>query len=149
MGRSTKVGTNKGRTDKAGKGTSLSSKRITPLPKLLEKAQKVVNRYIRERDSEDGWFQCISCGMTMTTDQMDAGHYVPQRGGSYLRFHEFNLNGECKKCNGFDEFHLIGYRKRLIDKIGENAVRWLEENRHTVKKWTREELEEIINKYKA
>jgi hypothetical protein len=78
---------------------------------------------------------------------MDAGHYVPQKGGSYLRFHEWNINGECKGCNGFDQFHLIGYRKRLIDKIGEDAVKWLEENRHTVKKWTRSELEEIINKY--
>jgi hypothetical protein len=115
------------------------------------KAQQVFNRYIRKRDSWDGnWqgvFECISCGMILPVDQMDAGHYVPQKGGSFLRYHEWNVNGECKKCNGFDQFHLIGYRKRLIDKIGEDAVKWLEENRHTVKKWTRSELEEIINKY--
>ncbi len=143
MGRSTKVGTNKGRTDKTGKGTSLSSKRITPLPKLLEKAQKVFNAYIRKRDEG---MPCISC---KTFGTMQAGHYVPQKGGSYLRFHEWNVNAECAYCNAFDEFHLIGYRRHLIAKIGEDAVDWLEENRHMVKKWTREELEEIIKKYKV
>lgn len=147
MGRGIKVGTTKGGKNKTGKGAALSAKRSTPLPKLLAKAQQVFNRYIRTRDSEDGCFQCISCGNIHPTELMDAGHYVPVKGGSFLRYHEWNTNGECKKCNGFDEFHLIGYRKRLVDKIGEDAVKWLEENRHTVKKWTRSELEEIINKY--
>ncbi len=38
-------------------------------------------------------------------DQMNAGHYVPVKGGSALRFNEYNVNGECIRCNGFDEFH--------------------------------------------
>jgi Bacteriophage Lambda NinG protein len=122
-------------------------RKLKSVPKLLKDAQQVFNRYIRQRDSEDGWFQCISCGFGYYTDLMDAGHYVPQKGGSYLRFHEWNVNGECKRCNGFDEFHLIGYRKNLINKIGEENVKWLEDNRHTVKKWSRSELEEIIKKY--
>lgn len=111
------------------------------LPKLLEKAQKVFNAYIRHRDSE---LPCISCGKYRT---LQAGHYVPVRGGSYLRFNEWNVNGECEYCNGFDEFHLIVYKKRLADKIGMDAVEWLESNRHQVKKWTREELNDIIKKY--
>jgi hypothetical protein len=118
-----------------------------PLPKMLAKAQEVFNKYIRLRDSQDGYFTCISCGKVKPVEQMNCGHYVPQKGGSYLRYNEWNCNGECIFCNGFDEFHLIGYRKRLIDKIGQDAVNWLEENRHTVKKWTRAELEEIIKKY--
>ena len=56
--------------------------------------------------------------------------------------------GECKKCNGFDGFHLIGYRKNLIQKIGQEMVDWLEANQRTVKKWTRSELNELIEKYK-
>jgi hypothetical protein len=115
-------------------------KQIT-LPKLTERAQKVFNAYIRKRDSE---LPCISCGQYRT---LQAGHYVPVRGGSYLRFHEWNVAGECEHCNGFDEFHLIGYRKNLINRIGEDAVMWLEENRRNVKKWSRGELTEIIKKY--
>jgi hypothetical protein len=79
---------------------------------------------------------------------MDAGHYVPQKGGSALRFDEWNVNGECKKCNGFDPFHLVGYRKNLIEKIGLKAVEELEAKRNEVKKWTRDELLEIVNRYK-
>lgn len=120
---------------------------LITIPKLTAKAQKVFNKYIRERDSQDGYFTCISCGRTLTTDQMDAGHFAPVKGGSALRFDEYNVNGECKKCNGFDEFHLIGYRRGIIDKYGEGVLLHLEQNARLVKKWSRTELNEIIEKY--
>lgn len=120
---------------------------LTTIPKLTAKAQKVFNKYIRERDSQDGYFTCISCGRTLTTDQMDAGHFAPVKGGSALRFDEYNVNGECKKCNGFDEFHLIGYRRGIIEKYGEGVLLHLEQNARLVKKWSRSELNEIIEKY--
>jgi Bacteriophage Lambda NinG protein len=118
-------------------------KKNQSLPKLLKKAQEVFNAYIRKRDAD---LPCISCGKHH--EYYDAGHYVPVKNGSFLRFHEWNVHKEGKSCNGFDEFHLIGYRRNLIDKIGLPAVEWLENNRHTVKKYTRQEVEEIINKYK-
>lgn len=120
---------------------------LITIPKLTSKAQKVFNKYIRERDSQDGYFTCISCGRTLTTDQMDAGHFAPVKGGSALRFDEYNVNGECKKCNGFDEFHLIGYRKGIIEKYGEGVLLHLEQNARLVKKWSRSELNELIEKY--
>ena len=118
--------------------------RSKTLPQLLKAAEKVFNAYIRQRDAE---LTCISCGQHR--ENYDAGHYVPVKGGSFLRFHEWNVNKECKACNGFDEFHLIGYRRNLVNKIGEDAVKWLEDNRRTVKKWSRCELLEIIKKYKT
>jgi hypothetical protein len=36
----------------------------------------------------------------------------------------------------------------LINRIGLDKVEWLENNRHKVYKWTREELNNIIEKYK-
>ena len=120
---------------------------LITIPKLTAKAQKVFNAYIRKRDSEDGYFTCISCGQTKTTDLMDAGHYVPVKGSSALRFDEYNVHGECKACNGFDQFHLIGYRRNLIDKVGERKVMELEYKHRLIKKWTRTELNEIIEKY--
>jgi 5-methylcytosine-specific restriction endonuclease McrA len=121
---------------------------LTTIPKLTAKAQKVFNAYIRKRDSQDGYFTCISCGRTLTTDQMDAGHFAPVKGGSALRFDEYNVNGECKKCNGFDEFHLIGYRRGIIEKYGEGVLLHLEQNARLVKKWSRTELNDIIERYK-
>lgn len=120
---------------------------LITIPKLTAKAQKVFNSYIRKRDSQDGYFTCISCGQTKDTTQMDAGHYVPVKGSSALRFDEYNVNGECKSCNGFDQFHLIGYRRNLIDKVGERKVMELEYQHRLIKKWSRTELNEIISKY--
>jgi hypothetical protein len=122
------------------------SKSLT-LPKLLAKAQKVFNAWIRYRDSKEGYFTCISCFRTLPVDQMNAGHYVPVKGGSALRFNEYNVNGECIRCNGFDEFHLIGYRKNLIKKIGIKKVEVLERMRNDVCKWDRTTLNHIIKTY--
>jgi hypothetical protein len=120
---------------------------LPTIPKLTAKAQKFFNAYIRKRDSQDGYFTCISCGKTYTTDLMDAGHFAPVKGGSALRFDEYNVNGECKKCNGFDEFHLIGYRRGIIEKYGEGVLLHLEQNARLIKKWSRTELNELIEKY--
>ena len=120
---------------------------LITIPKLTAKAQKVFNAYIRKRDSKDGYFTCISCGETKETAQMNAGHFVPQKGSSALRFDEYNVNGECIACNGFNEFHLIPYRYNLIDKIGERRVMELESQFRLVKRWSRTELNELIAKY--
>ena len=117
------------------------------LPKLLAKAQKVFNAWIRARDSKESYFTCIACFRTLPIDQMNAGHYVPVKGGSALRFNENNVNGECIRCNGFDEFHLIGYRKNLIKKIGLKKVEQLERMRNDVCKWDRTTLNHIIKTY--
>ena len=122
------------------------SKSLT-LPKLLAKAQKVFNAWIRDRDSKEAYFTCISCFRNLPVDQMNAGHYVPVKGGSALRFNEYNVNGECIRCNGFDEFHLIGYRKNLIKKIGIKKVEVLERMRNDVCKWDRTTLNHIIKTY--
>lgn len=125
----------------------MKASRQMTLPKLTAKAQKIFNTWVRIRDSKDGYFTCIACFKTLPTTSMNAGHYVPVKGGSFLRFHPDNVHGECERCNGFDEFHLVGYRKHLLLKIGEERVEWLEHNRNKVHKWSREELNNIIKKY--
>lgn len=129
--------------------TKRKAKKTITIPKLIQKAQKVFNAYIRKRDSKDGYFTCISCFRTLPIEKINAGHYVPVKKSSYLRFHEDNCHAECQFDNGFNEFHLINYRKHLILKIGEERVEWLEHNQNKVHKWTREELNNIIEKYKT
>jgi len=118
-------------------------KKLTPLPKLLAKAQKIFNAYIRERDKDLG---CISCGGEVN----QAGHYFSQGHHSILRFDEMNVNGQCVRCNMFLSGNLIKYRMGLIERYREDAVQDLEliglQNKS--KKWTRAELEDIINTYK-
>ena len=116
---------------------------LQPLPKLLKKAEKVVNTWIRKRD-EGG--KCISCDNPGT----QAGHYFPVGGHSALRFDERNINLQCSGCNLYKHGNQAHYRIGLVEKIGEDQVIELELIAKTqrIKKWTREELNQIIQKYK-
>lgn len=124
-------------------------KKLTPLPKLLKKAQTVFNAHVRERDKDLG---CISCG----AEVQQAGHYFSQGNHSALRFglpHSFaymNTNGQCIKCNMYLHGNLIRYRQGLVNKYGEDEVLRLEEeaDNNRTKKWSRDELEIIIETYK-
>ena len=49
---------------------------LQSIPRLTAKAQQIFNRYIRTRDSQDGYFTCISCNQVKDYESMDAGHYV-------------------------------------------------------------------------
>lgn len=122
-------------------------KRALSVASLMKKAQVVFNKYIRQRDSSNGYFVCIACGKEHPVSKMNAGHYVPVKNSSLLRFNEMNVHGECVTCNLFDQFHLVGYRKRLVDKIGLDSVSWLDAQARITYKWTRHELEEIIETY--
>lgn len=119
------------------------SKKLTPLPKLLEKAQRIFNAYVRERDKYVG---CISCDGPVE----QAGHYHSQGHHSALRFDATNTNGQCKRCNMFLHGNLIKYRQGLVSKYGERIVAELENsaNKNRLKKWSRDELEQIIKQYK-
>lgn len=101
-------------------------KKQLSLPSLKKKVQRVFNKYIRMRDSYNGFFNCIACGKTKPVSQMHAGHYFPAGQYQSLRFNEHNVNGECVACNYFSGDHLIGYQKNLIAKIGEDAFRHIE-----------------------
>ncbi len=125
------------------------AKKLTPLPKLLQKAQAVFNAHIRKRDEKLG---CISCG----GEVQQAGHYFSQGQHSALRFglphtHAYhNTNGQCIRCNMFLHGNLIKYRQGLVNRFGEEYVKELEaeaEN-NRLKKWSRDELEIIILTYK-
>ena len=115
---------------------------VTPLPKLLKKAQDVFNAWVRERDQNR---PCISCGKIGN----QAGHYFPVKGFSGLRYNEDNVNLQCAYCNCYQHGNQAMYRIGLVNRIGEKRVKALEEKAisERVYKWTREELNEIIVKY--
>jgi hypothetical protein len=119
----------------------IKKKKLIPISKLLKKAEKVFNAYIRKRDLG---LQCISCQNAGT----QAGHYFPVR-YSGVRFSEFNVNLQDAYCNCYAYGNQAMYRIGLVKKYGEKAVKELEEEaiQTQYKKWTRDELLEIIKKY--
>lgn len=120
-----------------------TAKKIKSLPKLLAQAQRVFNNYIRARDQFSG---CISCGATVT----EAGHYYSAGHHSALRFNEVNTNGQCTRCNCFLHGNLIQYRQGIINRYGHDKLALLDSvaTREKVKKYSRFELEQIIETYK-
>lgn len=116
---------------------------------LMKLADIVFAKWVKKRDSlTDGTFKCISCGLFKSTKEMQNGHYFSRR-YSAVRYHEDNNNGECESCNCGDNNHLDGYKVNLEAKIGSERLKWLQENYNKGHKWEREELIELIKKYKV
>lgn len=121
--------------------TTKTTKQIS-LPRLLKKCQDVFNAYVRARDKYKG---CISCGGPV----QEAGHFFSQGHHSAHRFNEMNVNAQCTRCNCFLRGNLIHYRNGLVKRYGEEKVLLLESSaRHAVKRWSRFELEALIQHYK-
>lgn len=112
--------------------------------KLLAKAQKIFNAWIRDRDQDKC---CITCGKPLIEH---ACHFYPAGQYTALRFNENNVHGGCLQCNFFKHGNLNFYRKNLILRIGQQKVELLDAaaTRQRVKKWSRWELEEICERYK-
>src|SRR5687768_5438303 len=111
-------------------------KKLTPIPKLLKKAEKVCNEYVRIRDEGKA---CVSCGSDYANQ---AGHYISVIQSSFLRFDERNIHLQCAGCNCWKHGSPITYRIELRKRIGDFELEKLErdmiENR--LKKWSRSEL---------
>jgi len=88
----------------------------------LREAQAAFNTYIRERDRDQ---PCISCGR-FHDGSYDAGHYRSVGAQPGLRFEETNCHKQCVPCNQHKAGNIVEYRIRLIDRIGQLAVDWLE-----------------------
>jgi len=120
--------------------------------KLKSDLDKVFNKWIRYRDSEDGYCKCISCGQVFSFEDTDAGHFYAKQGYDGLRYDEDNVNGEHSYCNRYDESHLIGYSENLKVKLGEEKYEALKQRALNYKagffKWDRGTIEGLIIKYK-
>jgi hypothetical protein len=116
-------------------------------PQLVKVAQTAINAYIRARDADK---PCISCGKPPTADanQRDAGHFRSVGSAPHMRFVEDNIHGQCKHCNQYLAGAVLEYRKGLIKRIGLERVEQIEADQ-TVRKYTREGLQEIARHYKA
>lgn len=109
----------------------------------MKNAQKDFNAYRRELLKNE---PCISCGRHHT-GQYHAGHYRSVGSAPELRFEELNVWKQCQPCNTHLSGNLINYRKALLEKIGLEALEWLEGN-HGQKKYSIDDLKSIAHSYR-
>lgn len=134
----------KAKIDKAERASLRERKKaLKSRSEWLRDCQIVFNRWIRKRDEGNA---CISCGRN-TGAKMNAGHYRSVGSCPELRFEELNVHLQCEHCNSFKSGNIGEYRPRLIEKIGLEKVEWIE-GAHKPKKYTIDDLKEIIAKYK-
>jgi hypothetical protein len=117
---------------------------LKTLQDWLKEAQTIFNKYIRLRD-EGLW--CISCNLP--PKKKNAGHYFSSGGHSNVRFDEDNVHLQCEACNTFLSGNLLQYQIGIQKKIGAQKLLELQERAHVTKKWTIDELKEIIQTYKT
>ena len=115
----------------------MKRKKLIKLNKLKKKAEAVFHKFIVLRDKN----KCFTCG----NNGNQAGHF---RHGK-LDFDEINLNCQCVACNHFKSGEL-GIYAIMLDKVygAGTAVALVSRAWQTSNKYSRDELNEIITKYK-
>jgi hypothetical protein len=110
---------------------------------LVKAAQLVFNKFIRLRDKDE---LCISC--KQTPKKVNAGHFWNANNHWNVRFDEDNVHVQCERCNSYLSGNLIEYRQHLLTKIGAERYNQLEAKARVTRKFTKDELKEIIKTYK-
>lgn len=126
------------------KKKAMIKKSLLTTSDYLKMAQQVFNTYIRLRDKGE---LCISC--QRIPQKENAGHYFSQGGHGSVRFDERNVHLQCEHCNTYLSGNLIPYRSHLIRKIGIDEYEELSKLAYVTKKWTKDEVQQIIIEYKT
>jgi hypothetical protein len=116
---------------------------LMTLQDYIKLAQITFNKYIRLRDKGN---VCISC--QKPPKKLNSGHFYNANNHWNVRFDERNVHLQCEHCNTFLSGNLIEYRSNLINKIGLEQLTLLEAEAKKTRKFTIDELKEIINTYK-
>ena len=109
--------------------------RKVPIKRLEKKLDKLISTFVIERD-----LHCVICG---SISQLGAGHVFSRRHKS-TRWNLKNVFCLCWACNFRDVHDNWPYRSWYIKKYGLKAIQNLRKEYEKVKKWTREELENMI-----
>ena len=118
-------------------------KELLSVQDYIKIAQKIFNDYIRERDKGN---TCISCGKT--PKKANAGHWMNANNHWAVRFDENNVHLQCEHCNTYLSGNLLNYTPNLINKIGQQNYDELVEKAKITRKYTIDELKQIIETYK-
>lgn len=109
----------------------------------LKEAQTIFNKFIRYRDEG---LLCISC--ENIPKKKNAGHYFSSGGHSNVRFDEDNVHLQCEHCNTFLSGNLLNYQIGIEKRIGAKKLIELQGKAYIEKRYSIEELKEIIRIYK-
>jgi hypothetical protein len=130
--------------DKLWKQTKKKMKEdLMTVQDYIKVAQQVFNKFIRLRDQGKN---CISCGLKPKKE--NAGHFYSAGTHTAVRFDERNVHLQCEHCNSYLSGNLLKYRDNILTKLGYEEFESLTAEAMKTRKYTREELKQIIETYK-
>ena len=110
---------------------------------LEKKLDTAFSKYVRLRDSdEDGYGNCITCGVNRHYTQADCGHFI-SRSCRITRWDEQNAHLQCKRCNGFLSGRQYEHGMAIDKKYGEGTAETLLYNSKYTRQFTLDELEDM------
>jgi hypothetical protein len=119
------------------------------LRSLKDKCWKVFSEYVRRKEADEGGTNyCFTCGQPKFWKELHAGHFVGGRTNAVL-FNEDIVKPQCVMCNIFLNGNYGRYTLKMIDLHGREKVEEFLALKHQVKKYTRSDLEDLIQTYKS
>ena len=82
----------------------------------------------------------------MINRTFDAGHFYAKT-YSFLRFIELNVHGQCVSCNRFKGSNQKGYKEGIKNRLNQQQIEYLEENKHKEFRLTIPEIKDLIDLY--
>lgn len=123
-------------------------KKKQSLRSLKNKCWRIFSEWVRRRDADEGGtVHCVTCRKPIYWKEAHAGHFVPGRTNAVL-FHPDIVNPQCPICNIWKGGAYHDYTLYMLDKYGREKVEEFLSLRRQVKKYTRSDLEELIESYK-
>ena len=122
----------------------MKRQRLPPLKKLLKTLEKVCHEYARERDKKR-YGRCVRCGVNEISS---ANHILPRGDYPAIRFNAENIFGGCGPCNFRDMYHRAREQNYWRHRLGNKKYDELEKTGREIKKWSRDEAQEKIDKYR-
>ena len=95
---------------------------------------------------EKGFNTCITCGKKDHWKNLQASHFIPGRRNSIL-FLEDNCHAACYACNIMRHGAIEDYYPFMLKTYGQDTIDKIKELKHMIVKFTREDLEKIIEQY--
>lgn len=114
---------------------------------LLVNTRNACHKYIRIRDKGK---PCISCSAKWR-ENFQAGHFYKAETYPTLRFSEFNIHGQCSKCNIRNNGNESLYRVGLYERYGDEYISYIDDvakkDKEGAFSWSRDALVKIRKYY--
>ena len=96
------------------------------LARLSQDAAKLMQRIVRikaaNHASQDGYINCVTCGLNEHWSNLQGGHFISRRSMRF-RFAEENIHPQCAGCNLYKSGNLVAYTLYMSETYGEDTVR--------------------------